>query len=197
MPSAELKEIPRNPRRDEELQVRVGLGWGPPTLVDASRWGADRGLHLLGEPMRTLRLMERSYLNNAAHLGEGAGLVYEPRKRRVRVIGEGGVLFFETASGHRNRHELRGGRVSLLRRGDVWDLSHDRLIPAASARVTPSEPRSLSAALIKFAGDPTAEVSFESRYGRLLIRRRPDTQLLNSEESARPVRAEFDLKNTP
>ena len=195
--SSELGEIPRNPHRDEALQVRVGLGWGPPTLIEASRWGADRGLHLMGGPMRTLRLMERSYMKSAAHLGEGAGLIYEPIKSQIRVIGGGHVLFFETSSGHRNRHELRGGRVSLLLRGDILDLSHDRLTASSQTPLLSRATHSFNKFLMEFASSPTTKPIFSSRHGHLLLRQRDDTQIIKAGALARPLRAEFDLINSP
>lgn len=193
--SSELGEIPRNPHRDEPLQVRVGLGWGPPMLIDSSRWDADRRLHLSGEPMRTLRLMERSYMKSAAHLGEGAGLVYEPIKRQVRVIGGGQVLFFETSNGHRNRHELRGGRVSLLLRGDIWDLSHDRLTASSTTPPPSGATQPLNELLMKFAAQPSTEPELINPHGHLILRQREDTQIIKRGALLRPLRAEFDLKN--
>lgn len=194
--SSELGETPRNPQRDEALQVRVGLGWGPPMLIDANRWGADRRVNFRGEPMRTLRLMERSYMKSAAHLGEGAGLVYEPIKRRVRVIGDGQVVFFETSTGRRNRHELRGGRVSLLLRGDIWDLSHNRLTADSSTSLPSGAKRSLSKLLLEFASQPSTEPELISQHGHLILRQRQDTQIIKRGALARPLRAEFDLKNS-
>ena len=193
--SSELGEVPRNPQRDEALQVRVGLGWGPPMLIDASRWGADRRVNFRGEPMRTLRLMERSYMKSAAHLGEGAGLVYEPIKRQVRVIGDGQVIFFETSTGRRNRHELRGARVSLLLRGDIWDLSHDRLTAGSSTPTSAGATHSLSKLLLEFASHPSTEPELISPHGHLILRQRQDTQIIKRGALARPLRAEFDLNN--
>lgn len=187
--SADLKEVQRNPRRAHELQARVALGWGPPALVDADSWG--------GEPMRTLRIMERSYMAQAAHLGPGSGLVLLPRHKQVKVLGEGGVTFFETAPGRRNRHDLRKGSLSLLTRGDVWDLAHGELTPNPLAVVRRSPHASFDLVLTSFAADPTLKTSLESTWGHLLLRQRVDTRLLGPENALRPIRAEFDLLKSP
>jgi len=186
--SAQMDEVPRNPHRAHKLEARVALGWGPPALIDATAWD--------GEALRTLRLMERSYMSRAAHLGAGSGLVLEPRHRRVRVIGEGGVVFFETGPGHRNRHDLRGGRVSLLIRDDVWDLPRSRLIPTPDGPTQPWPGGALVDALGTFAAAPTERVALESSWGRLLLRRRKDTRILGTEAALRPIQAEFDLLNS-
>jgi len=187
--TAELDEVQRNPRRTHALGARVALGWGPPALVDATAWG--------GNAMRTLRLMERSYMSQAAHLGERSGLVLEPRHRRVRVIGEGGVAFFETGRGHRNRHDLRRGRVSLLIRGDVWDLPNRRLVPSPDTPASPSAEGEFLDLLSAFAADPMEEAALQSSWGRLLLRRRSDTRILGAGGLSRPMRAEFDLLESP
>ena len=187
--TASLEEVPRNPRRAYEFEARVTLGWGPPALVDARAWG--------GDTLRTLRLMERSHMNHAAHLGAGSGLVLESRHSRVRVIGEGGVIFFETGPGHRNRHDLRGGRVSLLVRGDIWDLPHRRLVPAPDAPASPMPEGAFSDLLVTFAADPTEEAALESPWGNFFLRRRPDTRILGAGDLLRPMRAEFDLMDSP
>jgi len=186
--TADLEEVQRNPRRAHELEARVALGWGPPALVDADAWG--------GEPMRTLRLLERSHMAQAAHLGESSGLILEAQHKRVRVIGEGGVTFFETAPGRRNRHDLRGGSVSSLTRGDIWDLAHSRIMPAALDSVSPRQ-EAFTRALMKFAAAPEAVTSLESPWGLLLIRQRVDTRFTGPDGALRPIRAEFDLLKSP
>ena len=185
----DLKEVQRNPRKAHAFEARVALGWGPPALIDADAWS--------GEPMRTLRFMERSYMAQAAHLGESSGLILEPLHKRVRVIGEGWVTFFERAPGRRNRHDLRGGSVSLLARGDVWDLPHDRITANPLAEPPHSSQETLSAALISFAAEPMKGGSFHSSWGALLLRKRDDTRLLGQKGALRPLRAEFDLLKSP
>jgi cyanophycinase-like exopeptidase len=187
--SAELKEVLRNPRRAYELQARVALGWGPPALVDADSWG--------GEPVRTLRIMERSYMAQAAHLGPGSGLVLLPRHKQVKVLGEGGVAFFETAPGRRNRHDLRKGSLSLLTRGDVWELAHGKLTPDPLAEMRPSPHVDFEQALRGLAADPPTRTSLECAWGYLLLRQRDDTRLIGPEDALRPIRAEFDLLKSP
>lgn len=186
---ADLGEVSRNPRRTHKLGARVALGWGPPALIDAEVWG--------GDTLRTLRLMERSYMGQAAHLGRGSGLVLEPRERRVRVLGEGGVVFFETGPGHRNRHDLRGGRVSLLVRGDAWDLRHGRILSSSELPTAPSPRGALEVALGELSRNPTRGTELESPWGHLLLRVRKDTRILGAETALRPIRAEFDLLNSP
>ncbi|MCH2105565.1 MAG: hypothetical protein MK291_02860 [Planctomycetes bacterium] len=187
--TADLKEVERNPKRTSELQARGVLGWGPPALVDADAWG--------GEDMRTARIMERSYMSAAAHLAPGSGLVLSPRREEVKVIGRGGVTLFETAPGHRNRRDLRKGSLSLLARGDVWDLSRGVLRPNSRAALRPKTSAAFNATLWRFAADPSAELSFESPWGRLLVRRREDTRFVGPEGALRPVSAEFDLFISP
>ena len=187
--TAELDRVPRNPRRTHALGARVALGWGPPALIDATTWS--------GDAMRTLRLMERSYMVQAAHLGPSSGLVLEPRQRRVRVIGGGSVVFFETDPGHRNRHDLRGGRVSLLMRGDVWDLPHRRLIPTPDALSPPEAAGALPKLLAALSFAPSEELALQSPWGQLLLRRQQDTRILGAGTLARPIRAEFDLFLSP
>jgi hypothetical protein len=187
--SAELKQVQRNPRQRHELEARVALGWGAPALVDADSWG--------GEPMRTLRIMERSYMAQAAHLGPGSGLLHLPRHKQVKILGEGGVTFFETAPGHRNRHDLRRGSLSLLTRGDIWDLAHGELTPNPLAKVRPSPHAELDQTLMSIAADPKTKASLMSAWGHLLIRQRNDTRLLGPEDALRPIRAEFDLLKSP
>lgn len=186
---SELDEVQRNPRRAHDLQARVALGWGPPALIGATAWG--------GDPLRTLRIMERAYMHQAAHLSAGSGLVLESRERRVRVIGQGGVVFFEADPGHRNRDDLRGGRVSLLARGDVWDLPHRRLVPAPDGPASPPPGGALVGVLTAFAADPTQRAALKSPWGHLLLRRRPDTRILDAGAGARPLRVEFDLLKSP
>lgn len=200
--TAELDRVPRNPRRTHTHQARVALGWGPPALVDATAWG--------GEPMRTLRLMERSYMRVAAHLGPSSGLVYESRERSVRVIGDGPVVFFESDPGHRNRHDLRDGRVSLLARGDVWDIPNKRLLPAANTSspsavpttptptTAPTQAVALPGLLRALAQDSDArELALKSPWGRLILRHTKDTRILSAAADARPLRAGFDLMDSP
>ena len=187
--TADLDEVQRNPRRTSELQARVVLGWGPPALVDADAWG--------GEDMRTARIMERSYMSAAAHLGPGTGLILSPRREEVEVIGDGGVTLFETAPGHRNRRDLRRGSLSLLARGDVWDLSRGALRANALAALRPKASAAFNATLWRFAAEPTTELSFESPWGMLSVRRREDTRFVGPEGALRPLRAEFDLFFSP
>ena len=147
--------------------------------------------------MRTLRLMERSYMAQAAHLGPGSGLVLLPRHKQVKVLGEGGVTFFETAPGRRNRHDLRRGSLSLLTRGDIWDLSRGVLTPNPLAKLRRSPHPSFDEALSSFSADPTAKTSLKSSWGQLLLQRRKDTRFLGPQEALRPIRAEFDLLKSP
>ena len=46
-------------------------------------------------------------------------------------------------------------------------------------------------------GGPTEEAALESPWGYLLLRQRPDTRILGAGSALRPMRAEFDLLDSP
>jgi len=186
---AQLEEVERNPRKRAELGARVVLGWGPPALIDADAWG--------GLAMRTLRIMERSYMSKAAHLGPGAGLVLLPRHKKVRVIGHGGVTLFETSPGRRNRTQLRRGSLSLLTRGDEWELARGRLIPSPGGAPSLEGRYAFRESLARFAADPASKVIVEGPWGKLWVSQREDTRLVGPLEAQRPIRAQFDLFDSP
>lgn len=134
LPEPGAREGPaRNPRPGRAQAPIVGLGLGPPGLVEVRPAPGHHALRLLGE-------LARTRIGLGLRMEGEVALVLDYAAGRVTVAGPGRVLVFDTRGAREERGDVRGARLSLLHAGDVWELGHRRALAAGGRAPLPPDP---------------------------------------------------------
>ena len=124
VPTAELDEIERNPRRRrEEYTERVAWGVGPRALFDCHEWEG-------GEPIRLLKALHRTRVDLGLFPVGDVALRYTREGRTLEVLGPGRVLALDLSRAKRSRGRVDRARIHLWTRGDTWSFGFARVGPA-------------------------------------------------------------------
>ena len=139
LPSSELDEVPRNPRRDRAQVPRAAMRLGPAALLDGDAWPE-------ATPLRWLHSLWRTRMEVGLYLVGDVALDYRREAREVRVLGPGSVLLCDLSRARHHKRRLEGARLSVLERGEGWSFGYERLLSArAQPRPTLAAPGPLFA----------------------------------------------------
>jgi cyanophycinase-like exopeptidase len=123
VPTAELDEVERNPRRRDEVYTeRVALRIGPRALLDGEDWKD-------GSPIRLLKALHRTRVDLGLFLVGEVALRYDRGAKTLEVLGSGSVLALDLSRAKRSRGRVDRARVHHWTRGDVWDFGFRRALP--------------------------------------------------------------------
>lgn len=121
---AELDRPRRNPRESGAHTAVVGLGLGPPAIVDAQGWP-------VGDALELLRALWKTQVDLGFFLEGEVALLHALAPHEASCLGPGRIVGIDLGDARRQRGAIRRGRLSILRAGDRWSFGHERVLPAA------------------------------------------------------------------
>ncbi len=130
---ATRETIPRNPRERRPFLPVVGLGLGPPGLLEVEPRAGEHALALLRE-------LAETRIGLGFRMEGEVALVLDYAAGRVTVAGPGRVLVLDTRGAREERGEVRDARLSLLHAGDAWEIGHRRALAAGDPAPLPVDP---------------------------------------------------------